>query len=78
MTLLKIAKRDAKRKAGKDKDQDKTYVSLFGSGASINFRKSMFLKTGVDIAEFSEESKDRVRQGASRPETSGNEGNKQK
>ena len=63
--LRKMVDRNAKRKAGvQDENSDKTEVSLFGSGASINLRKSLYLKTGVDIEEFSEESKHRIRQGA--------------
>lgn len=46
----------------KDEDEGKTEVSLFGSGASVNLRKSLYLKTGVDIEEFSEESKHRISQ----------------
>jgi len=61
--LRKIVARNSKRKAGlPDEDSDKTEVSLFGSGASVNLRKSLYLKTGVDIEEFSEESKHRISQ----------------
>lgn len=55
----------------KDEDDGKTEVSLFGSGASVNLRKSLYLKTGVDIEEFSEESKHRIKQATPRKESVG-------